>query len=52
VTGRLDCHRFDVYPDGLPPAGKAIGVQNPRAAAAFHAALLFIANHIGTEVPN
>jgi acetyl esterase/lipase len=45
-------HLFDVFPDGLPPAGKAIGLQNPQAAAAFHAALLFIAKHIGTEVPN
>ena len=45
-------HLFDVFPDGLPPAGKAIGLQNPQAAAAFHEALLFIAKHIGTEVPN
>ncbi|MBV8629917.1 MAG: alpha/beta hydrolase [Silvibacterium sp.] len=45
-------HLFDVYPEGLPPAGKAIGLQNPQAAAAFQAALLFIAKHIGSEVPN
>jgi acetyl esterase/lipase len=45
-------HMFDVFPDGLPPAGKAIGLQNPQAAAAFNAALLFIAKHIGTEVSN
>jgi hypothetical protein len=45
-------HLFDVFPDGLPPAGKPIGLQNPQAAAAFHAALLFIAKHIGSEVPN
>jgi hypothetical protein len=45
-------HLFDVFPDGLPPAGKPIGLQNPQAAAAFQAALLFIAKHIGTEVPN
>ena len=45
-------HLFDVFPDGLPPAGKAIGLQNAQAAAAFHPALLFIAKHIGTEVPN
>jgi acetyl esterase/lipase len=45
-------HLFDVFPNGLPPAGKAIGLQNPQAAAAFQAALLFIAKHIGTEVPN
>ena len=38
-------HLFDVFPDGLPPAGKPIGLQNPQAAAAFHAALLFIAKH-------
>lgn len=40
-------HLFDVFPDGLPPAGKATGLQNPQAAAAFRAALLFIARHIG-----
>jgi acetyl esterase/lipase len=45
-------HLFDVFPDGLPPAGKPIGMQNPQAAAAFHAALLFIAKHIGSEVPD
>ena len=45
-------HLFDVFPEGFPPAGKPIGLQNPQAAAAFHAALLFIAKHIGTEVPN
>jgi len=45
-------HLFDVFPDGLPPAGKAIGLQNPQAAAAFQAALLFIAKNIGTEVLN
>jgi hypothetical protein len=43
-------HLFDVFPDGLPPAGKPIGSQNPQAAAAFHETLLFIAKHIGAEV--
>jgi len=28
-------HLFDVFPNGLPPAGKPIGLQNPQAAAAF-----------------
>jgi hypothetical protein len=37
---------FDVFPDGLPPAGKPIGSQNTQAAAAFLAALLFMAEQI------
>jgi len=45
-------HLFDVYPDGPPFEGKGIGLQNPQAAAAFQAALLFIAKHIVTQVPN
>jgi acetyl esterase/lipase len=45
-------HLFDVFPDGLPPAGKPIGLQNPQAAAAFHEALLFLAKHIGAELSN
>jgi hypothetical protein len=44
-------HLFDVYPNGLPPAGTAIGLQNPQAAAAFQEVLSFIAKHIGPEGP-
>ena len=42
-------HLFDVFPEGLPPAGKPIGLQNAQAAAAFHEALLFIAKYIGSD---
>jgi acetyl esterase/lipase len=45
-------HLFDVFPNGLPPAGKAIGLQNPQAAAAFGEVLLFIGKRIETDGPN
>ena len=45
-------HLFDVSPNGLPPAGKAIGLQNPQVAAAFREVLLFIDKHIETDGQN
>jgi hypothetical protein len=41
-------HLFDVYPDGLPPQGQPIGLQNVKVAEAFRAVLAFLAKHVRT----
>jgi hypothetical protein len=39
-------HMFDVFPDGLPPKGNPIGLQNPKVAEAFRAVLSFLAKYV------
>ena len=39
-------HLFDVFPDGLPPKGNPIGLQNPKVAEAFRAVLSFLAKYV------
>lgn len=41
-------HLFDVFPDGLPPQGQPIGLQNAKVAEAFQAVLTFLAKHVRT----
>jgi hypothetical protein len=41
-------HLFDVFPDGLPPQGQPIGLQNAEVAEAFQAVLTFLAKHLRT----
>jgi acetyl esterase/lipase len=45
-------HLFDVFPDGLPPEGKPIGLQNPNVAAAFRNVLDFLSRHLGSVRQN
>ena len=40
-------HLFDVFPDGLPPQGQPIGLQNAKVAEAFQAVLTFLAEYVG-----
>jgi acetyl esterase/lipase len=42
-------HLFDVFPDGLPPKGNSIGLQNPKVAEAFRAVLSFLAKYMRTS---
>ena len=39
-------HLFDVFPDGLPPKGKPMGLQNQKVAAAFQAVLGFLSRYV------
>jgi dipeptidyl aminopeptidase/acylaminoacyl peptidase len=42
-------HLFDVFPDGLPPKGNPIGLQNPKVSEAFRAVLSFLAKYVKTS---
>jgi dipeptidyl aminopeptidase/acylaminoacyl peptidase len=42
-------HLFDVFPDGLPPNGKPIGLRNPKVAEAFRSVLSFLAKYMKTS---
>ena len=39
-------HLFDVFPDGLPPEGKPIGLQNRKVAVAFQDVLTFLSRYM------
>jgi acetyl esterase/lipase len=41
-------HLFDVYPDGLPPEGHAIGLRNPQVRLAFDEVMIFLKSRIGS----
>jgi acetyl esterase/lipase len=40
-------HMFDVFPDGLPPEGKPVGLRNRKVAAAFQDVLGFLSRFLG-----
>ncbi len=42
-------HLFDVFPDGLPPEAKPIGLQNRKVAAAFQEVLSFLSRYLGVR---
>jgi acetyl esterase/lipase len=41
-------HLFDVFPDGPPPQGHAIGLRNPQVRTAFDEVILFLKDQVGS----
>jgi hypothetical protein len=46
-------HLFDVFPDGPPLQGRAIGLRNPQVRAAFDEVIIFLEDRVGskTKIP-